>query len=115
VLDAAGLATHRYRWSREETLERLAAWAREHGRPPTLADARDDPRLPGKDTCTRHFGSWNRALHEAGLTPEHHARWDDHDIHAILREGQLAYSGGGEDLDARFCSSSPSCCATAAM
>jgi hypothetical protein len=35
ALEAARLPTRRYAWAREEALERVAAWARAHGRPPT--------------------------------------------------------------------------------
>jgi hypothetical protein len=104
ALEAAGLPTHRHAWSRAETLERLAAWAREHARAPTLADARDDSRLPGQAACTRLFGSWNEALRAAGIAPEHHAHWDDRDIHAILREWASwhAANHGGEASAASY-------------
>jgi hypothetical protein len=74
ALEAAGLPTHCYAWGREEALERLAGWARVHGRPPTIADARVDPGLPGPyDLPAALYGSWNAALRAAELTPQHEA------------------------------------------
>ena len=90
ALEVAGLPTHRYAWAREEALERLVAWARAHGRPPTVADARADRQLPGLQTCRQLYdpgtaarqrtpvpsassirrrfrGSWNAARVAAGL------------------------------------------------
>jgi hypothetical protein len=61
ALEAAGLPTRRYAWAPEEALERLAAWAKTHGRPPTLADARADPELPGLTTCQQLYGVERRA------------------------------------------------------
>ena len=68
ALEAAGLPTRRKVWAPEEALERLAAWAKTHGRPPTLADARADPELPGLTMCQQLYGSWNGALRAAKLT-----------------------------------------------
>jgi hypothetical protein len=68
ALQAAGLPTRRYAWAPEQARERLPAWAREHGRPPTSADAQADPDLPALKTCQQLYGSWNAALRAAGLT-----------------------------------------------
>jgi hypothetical protein len=84
ALKAAELPTHRYAWAREEALERIAAWAGAHGRPPTIADARADPELPGLTTCQQLYGSWNAALRAANLTPGHEAHWGDEHVRAIL-------------------------------
>jgi hypothetical protein len=84
ALGAAGLPTHRYAWTREEALERLAAWARAHGRAPVIADARADPSVPGLGSCQLRFGSWNAALRAAGLSPGHEPHWSDERVHAVL-------------------------------
>ena len=84
ALEAAGLPTHRYAWDPDEALEALAAWARAHGRPPSIADARHDRGLPSPATYQDLHGSWNAALRAAGLTPSREAQWDDEHVHATL-------------------------------
>ena len=49
-------------------MERLQAWAHEHGRPPTLEEwRRAGARHPSAATVRRLFGSWNAALVAAGF------------------------------------------------
>jgi hypothetical protein len=84
ALESAGLPSRRYAWAREEALERLAAWARAHARPPTIADARTDTVLPSAQSCRDLCGSWNAALRAAGLTPVYEAHWSDEHVRAIL-------------------------------
>jgi hypothetical protein len=86
ALEAAQLPTRRHAWARADALERLAAWARTHGRPPTTADAGADPELPGLATRQHLYGSWNAALRAAGLTPQHEAHWSDEHVRAVLSE-----------------------------
>jgi hypothetical protein len=84
ALKAASLPTRRYAWEPEQARERLAAWPRAHGRPPTSADAQADPDLPALKTCQQLFGSWNAALRAAGLTPGREAHWSEERVRASL-------------------------------
>ena len=65
-------------------LERLAAWARAHGRAPRSPTPARDPELPSPSSCRSAYGSWNAALRAAGLTPGREAQWNDERVHAIL-------------------------------
>ena len=104
ALQTAGLPTRRYAWTREQALERLAGWARAHGRPPTVAEANADPELPGLDSCQRLCGSFNQALRAAGLTPRHETHWSDERVRAILVEWARwhARQGRGEPSAASY-------------
>jgi Homing endonuclease associated repeat len=56
------------RWPPPRVVERLQAWAHEHGRPPTLEEwRRAGARHPSAATVRRLFGSWNAALVAAGF------------------------------------------------
>lgn len=61
---------HGKRWTDQEILDALVAWARREGRPPTFRDwVSATYEHPTAFTARAHFGSWNRALELAGLTP----------------------------------------------
>jgi hypothetical protein len=96
ALEAAGLPTRRYAWAPGEARERLTAWGRAHGRPPTSADAQADPDLPALKTCQQLFGSWNAALRAAGLTPGREAHWSDEYLRAVLATGRAGGDHTGE-------------------
>lgn len=57
------------KWPRETILQSLRDWAEEHGRPPTSTEWRyaGDDR-PSYSCVFKRFGSWNKALREAGLS-----------------------------------------------
>jgi hypothetical protein len=86
ALTAAGLPVHRYAWNADEALDALRAWSLEHGRAPSLRDARGDARLPGGPSCQLLFGSWNAALERAGLQPVQQAEWSPEAIVRALEE-----------------------------
>lgn len=55
-------------WTREEAIEKVQAFAREHGRQPTIDDCRAGGRiLPDSSTAGRLFGGWNALLVAAGF------------------------------------------------
>jgi recombinase/HNH endonuclease/recombinase-like zinc beta ribbon protein/resolvase-like protein len=58
-------------WERAETIGALQAWADRHGQSPRPPDwklaSKEHPSAP---TVCNQFGSWRRALHQAGLAPQ---------------------------------------------
>lgn len=60
----------RKKWTREAMLAAIRAFAEEHGRAPAVKewDRRTDDG-PGRNAIAYEFGSWNRAITAAGLTP----------------------------------------------
>lgn len=53
----------------EHYLAFLRQKARELGRPPTHREVTQDPRMPHASTISRHYGSWEEAMKQAGLDP----------------------------------------------
>jgi hypothetical protein len=58
-----------------EILDALRAYAREHGRPPTCAVWRREPRRPSASVIIRRHGSWNSAIaaRSAAALPSRHS------------------------------------------
>lgn len=56
-------------YSKEELLELLQCKARELGRAPTSSEMIEDPLMPSPMPFSRCFGSWNKALVAAGISP----------------------------------------------
>jgi len=55
-------------WRREEIIESMRTWSRQHGHPPRSIDwIRAGPGHPCASTVRNHFGPWERALDAAGL------------------------------------------------
>lgn len=91
-------------------LRALAEWAREKGRPPTVAEWSAARRSPSAQVLARRFGSWSAALERAGLEAPRASggrgrRWSEvaligavaqflarPDAPARDRGGQVAYS-----------------------
>jgi DNA-binding CsgD family transcriptional regulator len=66
ALEAAGLRPNRRQWSREEIVEALRVWTREHGRPPRQHElVYGATGLPTPHTIRRRFGSYAAALEAA--------------------------------------------------
>jgi hypothetical protein len=57
------------RYERDELLDVLRDLDRALGHPPSQAELRERERLPHPSTYKYRFGSWNKALEAAGLTP----------------------------------------------
>ena len=67
AVEAAGLRPNRRLWSREEIVEALRHWTREHGRPPRQHElVYGASGLPTAHTIRRRFGSYAAALEAAG-------------------------------------------------
>ncbi len=80
-------------WDDAEILGALQAWAEINGRSPTWMDWRAaDATRPNAITVRRHFRTWKRALHLAGLHPfvpasaPRNYAWSDADILAALKD-----------------------------
>lgn len=71
ALAEAGLEPSRRgrRYGRDELLDILRPLPEELGHAPTMAELLERDKLPRPSTCRAHFGRWNNALREAGLTP----------------------------------------------
>ena len=62
---------HGKRWSDQEILDALTAWAQKHGRPPRWRDwTIASPDHPTAFTVRTRCGGWTDAIVMAGLTPE---------------------------------------------
>jgi hypothetical protein len=59
------------RYGRDELLEILRDLDRALGHPPSQAELTEQKDLPHPSTYKYRFGSWNKALEAAGLTPRH--------------------------------------------
>jgi transposase-like protein len=57
----------RHRWTEEQAIEALRAYARETGTQPSLGRWRRDRRLPAAGVMSDMFGSWANAMAAAGL------------------------------------------------
>jgi hypothetical protein len=57
------------RYERDELLDVLRDLDRALGHPPSQAELREQEGLPHPSTYKYRFGSWNKALEAAGLTP----------------------------------------------
>lgn len=79
-------------WTEERIVLAFQSWGRDHGRAPTLADARGNPGLPSQSPCDRRFGTWRRAIEAAGLVPfergsaEGPRRWGTARVLTALRD-----------------------------
>ncbi len=76
LLQAAGITSNQPpTWSTEQIINALQTWAETHKRPPHKSDwQRRDPTdtRPTATTVATRFGTWNTALHAAGLHTTHH-------------------------------------------
>lgn len=57
----------RSKWTRETMIPAVQAWAREHGRPPTVKEGRSDPSIPNPNRAVYVFGSWGSLIEQAGF------------------------------------------------
>ncbi|HUC87406.1 MAG TPA: DEAD/DEAH box helicase family protein [Candidatus Saccharimonadales bacterium] len=70
ALKAAGLTVNMTFYDDKEELKRLLkALAGKLGHTPTGAELEGEPGYPSKGVFEKQFGSWNKALRAAGLTP----------------------------------------------
>jgi Homing endonuclease associated repeat len=77
ALEAAGLATIRWRWTSEEIILALQDDARLRGRPPTQTEWQGGGEgQPTASAAADRFGSWNAALKAAGF-PARTRAWID--------------------------------------
>jgi hypothetical protein len=69
------------RWTAERIIAAIQKWTAEYGAPPTcrLWDQAGIPRheYPTVGTVKKVFGSWRRALDEAGVLPVREQRWQN--------------------------------------
>lgn len=66
ALLAAGFTEHSY-LTKEQLLELLQNYYKEHNNTPSTREFDSDKKYPNVVTYKRHFGSWNNALELAGL------------------------------------------------
>jgi predicted transcriptional regulator len=59
------------RYERDELLEILRSFAEDLGHAPSERELKKRDDLPNPGTYRDHFGGWNAALREAGLTPRY--------------------------------------------
>ena len=82
AIKKTGLTPSCPRRSDEQLLDHLRAFADEHGRPPTATEIDEDDTLPSDTTFQRRFGSWNKAIEAAGLTPRNSRQHSEDSQHA---------------------------------
>jgi hypothetical protein len=99
---AAFRAGLRRRYDDDEILAELRACAERLGRSPSMREFSTDPESTvHPQTVIDHFGSWNAAKREAGLTPRRFATRDEL-LDVLRRLGEeLGRVPGAKDLDAR--------------
>ena len=112
--DAAGLSqrparSEKQRWSREQIVEALQAWAVAHdGYAPRTRDWHQSPpshpdrtractRWPSETTIRRHFGTWHAACTAAGVQPQPRpwprTSWTRGSIITALRDWAAEHDG----------------------
>lgn len=92
----------RRRYSDEQILAELRAYARRHGRSPTMKEFAADPETNvHPQTVIEHFGTWNGAKRAAGLVPRRFATRDE--LLELLRQlgAELERMPTARDLDER--------------
>ena len=99
---AAFRAGLRRRYDDDEILAELRACAERLGRSPSMREFSMDPESTvHPQTVIDHFGSWNAAKREAGLTPRRFATREEL-LDVLRRLGEeLGRVPGAKDLDAR--------------
>ena len=100
---AAFRAGLRRRYDDDEILAELRACAERLGRSPSMREFSMDPESTvHPQTVIDHFGSWNAAKREAGLTPRRFATREELARLVLRRLGEeLGRTPGAKDLDAR--------------
>jgi hypothetical protein len=99
---AAFRAGLRRRYDDDEILAELRACAERLGRSPSMREFSNDPDATvHPQTVIDHFGSWNAAKRQAGLTPRRFATRDE--LLDVLRRlgDELGRVPGAKDLDLR--------------
>src|SRR5579871_3466596 len=106
AIDPAELATFqtaiRKRYSDEEIVEELRAYAARIGRSPTMKEFAADPETKvHPQTVIEHFGTWNAAKRAAGLVPRRFATREE--LLEVLRQlgEELGRMPTARDLDER--------------
>jgi Homing endonuclease associated repeat len=92
----------RKRYSNEQILAELGAYARRHGRSPTMKEFAADPETKvHPQTVIEHFGTWNAAKRAAGLVPRRFATREE--LLDVLRQlgEELGRMPSARDLDER--------------
>lgn len=96
------------RWTEQQIIDRMRAWAALHGRAPKKREwyqgAHDegtsqrgpaDADYPHTNVVLAHFGTWNKAVIAAGLTPNR--PHDERDTPAGVRPGRNRQMVTGRD------------------
>jgi site-specific recombinase XerD len=94
VLELLGYNPHKKRYTKEELLQILKDYKEKTGKVPAYNTFEEDESLPSTTPYKLHFGSWNNALIEAGITPNK----INHELDELLqtymndRKGKIAKS-----------------------
>lgn len=59
----------RRKWSNDQIIDLIRAWADEHGDPPSARDFWRLDDYPSHNVVIRRFGSWSNGIRAAGLDP----------------------------------------------
>lgn len=104
ALRIAGLKLNvRKDYTKEELLDLLREKAKKLGRSPKIDEINSDKNMPDRDTYSRYFGTFNKALEIAGLEVKYFFRkWTKEDIIKWLRYkyDELGATPGIRDFDA---------------
>lgn len=100
ALRAAGFDARARRWTPEEVIDALRAWAVRHGHPPTAVEWHcASPVNPTAQTAAKPFGSWPNALLAAGLSIKRRHRWERGDILDAIRAWTAEHGRAPERAD----------------
>lgn len=76
------------RYERDELLDILRALAEDLGHAPSERELKKRDHLPNPGTYRDHFGGWNAALREAGLTPRYPKKYAEDAADSEFRDGR---------------------------
>lgn len=73
-------------WSKESIIKQIKNWVSSYKKIPTMKEFDLDTKYPHHSTVQKYFGSWNKAIQEAGFEPDYN---DGFGTRTIAKDGIL--------------------------